>query len=100
MTATLTGCGRYPDHSSPRASSQATSSSTKFWVSGSNMKSITAVMFMLTLLQRLFGQEEEVEEVEGLRRMEHDESAMSAGRKPTTDGKCFVITFALVRYPV
>ena len=59
MTATLTGAGLYPDQSSPRAFSQATSSSTKFWVSGSNMKSITAVMFMLAVLQKPFGQVEE-----------------------------------------
>ena len=62
------------------------------------MKSIAAVIFMLALLQRPFGQGDKVEEVEDWRRTEHDESAMSAGRKPTTGGKWLVMTFALVRY--
>ena len=81
MTVTLTGAGRYPDHSSPRASSQAISNSIKFWVSGSDMKSIKAMTFIVVDAQMPLWHTEE--ERGSLR--EQDESAMSAGRKPTTD---------------
>ena len=84
MTVTLTGAGRYPDHSSPRASSQTMSNSIKFWVSGSDMKSIKAMTFIVVDAQMPLWHTEE-EERGSLR--EQDESAMSAGRKPTTEKK-------------
>ena len=83
MTVTLTGAGRYPDHSSPRTSSQAMSNSIKFWVSGSDMKSIKAMTFIVVDAQMPLWHAEE--ERGSLR--EQDESAMSAGRKPTTEKK-------------
>ena len=90
MTVTLTGAGRYPDHSSPRTSSQAMSNSIKFWVSGSDMKSIKAMTFIVVDAQMPLWHSEE--ERGSLR--EQDESAMSAGRKPTTEKN---ITFVITR---